>query len=54
MENVDVKRVKLKDNGGRRAGIERRQFHYTFHVPERRSSIDRRSGKDRRKSPRYS
>ena len=38
------------DNGGRRSGIERRRFQYTFHVPERRSGRDRRSGLDRRSS----
>jgi len=44
----------LKDNGGRRSGIERRYFSYTSFIPERRSdndrrtSLDRRSGRDRR------
>ena len=38
------------DNGGRRSGLERRRFQYTFHVPERRSGRDRRSGLDRRSS----
>ena len=38
----------LPDNGDRRLGIERRQFYYTVHIPERRSSIDRRNGIDRR------
>jgi len=42
------------DYGGRRSGIERRQFSYTEHIPARRSnkdrrcSLDRRSGLDRR------
>ncbi|MGD8959141.1 MAG: hypothetical protein PVI27_04780 [Desulfobacteraceae bacterium] len=45
-------KIKLRDNGGRRSGIERRQYHYTSHIPERRSGEDRRSGKDRRKNPR--
>ena len=36
------------DNGGRRAGVERRQFHYNLHIPERRYGQDRRNGKDRR------
>lgn len=36
------------DHGGRRSGIERRQFTYMFHIPERRSGKDRRSGFDRR------
>jgi len=34
--------------GGRRTCIERRQFSYIVHVPERRSGKDRRSGLDRR------
>jgi hypothetical protein len=42
------KTLRLPDNGGRRSGIERRQFQYTSHIPERRSGFDRRSGIDRR------
>ena len=38
----------LIDNGGRRAGIDRRQFSYYEHIPERRTDEDRRSGVDRR------
>ena len=38
----------LPDNGGRRSGIERRIFSYDFHIPERRSDNERRSGLDRR------
>ena len=38
----------LRDNGGRRLGIERRQFSYSDHIPERRCSVNRRSEKDRR------
>ncbi len=44
----------LIDNGGRRLGVDSRQFSYTDHIPdrrtdnERRNGIDRRSGKDRR------
>jgi len=37
-----------KDNGGRRLGIERRQFSYSSHIPERRGRDDRRTGLDRR------
>jgi hypothetical protein len=44
----------LLDNGGRRLGIERRQFSYDFHIPERRSGKERRSGLDRRLKPRTS
>ena len=36
------------DNGGRRSGIDRRQFSYSDHIPERRMNQDRRNGKDRR------
>ena len=41
--------TELKDNGGRRLGIERRRFSYTHYIPERRSGNDRRSGHDRRR-----
>jgi len=37
----------LCDNGGRRSGIDRRNFCYTVCIPERRVA-DRRSGLDRR------
>ena len=40
--------TKFVDNGGRRSGVDRRQYSYTTHVPERRSVKDRRNGKDRR------
>jgi hypothetical protein len=36
------------DNGGRRLSIDRRQYSYLAHLPERRSGKDRRSGSDRR------
>jgi hypothetical protein len=38
----------LKDNGGRRIGIKRRELSYTIHVPNGRSKKDRRNGVDRR------
>lgn len=38
----------LVDNGGRRSGIDRRQFSYYEHIPERRDDEARRSGVDRR------
>ena len=44
----------LPDNGGRRLGIDRRQFSYTAHIPERRSGKERRSGFDRRLEPKLS
>jgi len=31
-----------KDNGDRRSGKDRRQFKYTFYIPERRNGPDRR------------
>ena len=42
----------LLDNGGRRAGGDRRVFAYAMHIPERRSGYDRRSGTDRRRNKR--
>jgi len=44
----------LPDNGGRRLGIERREFSYDQHIPERRTGEDRRSRKDRRRKSRVS
>ena len=44
----------LLDNGGRRAGGDRRVFAYAMHIPERRSGVDRRSGLDRRREKRES
>ena len=38
------------DNGGTRSGAERRRFHETEYLPERRTRYDRRSGADRRRS----
>lgn len=38
----------LRDNGGRRSGIDPRQFSYTDHIPERRSGKDRRNEPERR------
>ncbi len=37
-----------RDNGGRRSGIDRRQFSYSTHIPERRKGVERRAGLDRR------
>ena len=50
---VAMKIMTMTDNGGRRTGIERRQFSYALHIPERRSGLDRRKSDDRR-SARYS
>jgi hypothetical protein len=40
------------DTGGRRLGIERRQFEYSLYFPERRIGIDRRISPERRDGPR--
>ncbi len=36
------------DNGGRRLGIERRQFDYSHYFPDRRIGVDRRVLPERR------
>jgi len=38
----------LLDNGGRRLGVDRREFSYTLHIPERRQDENRRTRVDRR------
>jgi hypothetical protein len=38
----------IGDRGGRRSGIDRRQFSYSMHIPERRGDVERRSCVDRR------
>jgi hypothetical protein len=38
--------------GGRRMGGDRRSFSYECCIPERRSGVERRSGKDRRRQSR--
>lgn len=47
-----VNGIDFAARGGRRKKNDRRQFAYTFHLPERRSGIDRRDGNDRRKADR--
>ena len=42
----------LTDNRGRRSRLERREFSYIVHIPERRSGKERRGGFDRRLKPR--
>jgi len=44
----------IRDNGGKRLGIDQRQFSYDKHIPECRSGKERRSGLDRRLKPRTS
>jgi len=51
-ENDLLERRISSDNGGRRTGGDRRNYSYTLHIPERRKGKDRRTGDDRRKSPR--
>jgi len=46
--------VTLVETLGRRSGVDRRTFSYTCYIPERRKGMDRRSGRDRRKSKRLS
>lgn len=38
----------IKDNGGSRSGVQRRQLDYSKSTPERRSGKERRKGFDRR------
>lgn len=47
---MDISKIiwELRDNGGRRSGIDRRYFSYSDHIPERRHAEDRRSHEDRR------
>lgn len=45
---VEVSHFFLSDRGGRRLGVDRRRFSYTFHIPERRRGRERRLIKDRR------
>jgi len=44
----------IRDNGGKRLGLDRRQFLYDKHIPERRSINDRRRRLDRRQKPKRS
>jgi hypothetical protein len=52
LRNTGGVMVKFYDKGGRRFDFERRQFAYSKYLPERRSGEERRSGLDRRQSPR--
>ena len=44
----------IRDNGGKRLGLDRRQFSYDKHIPECRSYKERRNGLDRRLKTRTS
>ena len=46
--NTSNTALNLRDNGGRRSGIDRRYFSYSNHIPERRNGNDRRIVSDRR------
>ncbi len=46
--NISAAALALIDNGGRRSGVDRRNFSYTDHIPDRRFKEERRSGIDRR------
>jgi hypothetical protein len=41
-----MKTPAVHDHGGRRSGVDRRQFSYAIHIPERRSGKDRRKNWD--------
>jgi len=43
--------TQLTNNNERRSGIDRRQFSYFAHIPERRSGKERRNGFDRGLKP---
>jgi hypothetical protein len=47
-----MKSDRMSDKGGRRTGIDRREFSFTAYAPERRSGEDRRRNEDRRQNPR--
>lgn len=46
--------TELTENKDRRSGIDRRQFSYYAHIPERRSGKERRSNFARKLEPRES
>jgi hypothetical protein len=49
---VGAMEAKRWDDGDRRSGMDRRQFSYSGHMPERRTGEERRRGTDRRQGPR--
>jgi len=54
ISDKEVSASVAKDNGDKRAGIDRRQFSYYKHIPERRSGKNRRSGFHRKLRTRIS
>lgn len=53
-DETEVMASFVRDNGGKRLGLDRRQFSYDKHIPECRSDKERRNGLDRRLKPRTS
>ncbi|WP_372683702.1 hypothetical protein [Desulfosarcina sp.] len=51
---MQPKRCSDQLTGGRRMGGDRREYSYACCLPERRSGLDRRSGRDRRQQSRIS
>ncbi len=49
--NITAMAIALIDKGGRRLGVDRRQFSYTSHIPDKRMDEDRRTSVDRRDGP---
>jgi len=45
-----IEDTQSKDSQNRRTGIDRRQFSYTHHLPERRAGKDRRRDDDNHKA----
>jgi len=46
---IQTSEIEMKyDNGGRRLGLDRRQFTYAAYLPERRLGDERRASVDRR------
>jgi len=43
-----MKTPAIHNESGRRSGLDRRQFSYAAHIPERRSGKERRTNWDRR------
>jgi DNA-binding XRE family transcriptional regulator len=53
-DETEIISLFIRDKGGKRLGLDRRQFSYDKHIPERRSGKDRRSKLDKRLKPRKS
>ena len=49
---VDLYQFENEEEGDKRAVIDRRQFSYSFYIPERRSGQERRKELDLKKSNR--